>query len=148
MCLSVCACMHVCVYMYVSLYVCLRGCACSLCLPSGAHYIAYLLGMAITPCSVSCLTMQGKTGVFLPPIHNPYSTHTTLCTSLMRSSSLPLFLCCISSIAHYGRFVNRSMCTIAAVFICAGCIPCQLGAAHTYTAQQKLLCISVVHVLY
>ena len=146
--LSVCVCMHVCVYRYVSLCVCLHSCARSLCLPSGAHYIAYLLGMAITPCSATCLTMQGKTGVFLPPIHNPYSIHTTLCTSLIRSLYLPLSLGCTYSIAHYGRFVNRADCTIVATFICAECIPCQLGAAHTYTAQQKLLCISVVHVLH
>lgn len=135
---------HVCIHVRVSLCVCLHGCAHSLCLPSGAHYIAYLLGMTITPCSASCLAMRSKTGVFLPPIHNPYSTHTTLCTFLLRSSSLPLFLCCISSIARYGKFVNRSMCTIATAFICAGCIPCQLGAAHTYTAQQKY-CVLVLY---
>ena len=147
MSVSLCACMHVCVYMHVSLCVCLHGCARSIYLPSGAHYIAYLLDMAITPCSASCPSMQGKTGVSLLPTHSPCNTRTTLCTSLLRSSSLPLFLCCTSSIAHYGRFVNRSMCTIAAAFICAGCIPCQLGPRRTCPAQ-RMYCVLMLCVYY
>lgn len=146
-------CTHIvlCVYVYLSLcvYIAVRA--------ASAYPLALVLALplgecasvdeALTPCSASCLTMQGKTGVSLPPTHSPCSTHTTLCTSLLRSSSLPLFLCCTSSIAHYGRFVNRSMCTIATFFICAGCIPCQLGPRRTCPAQ-RMYCVLMLCVYY
>jgi hypothetical protein len=125
-------CLSLCVYIAVRV---------ALCLPLGAQPSACLLGKPLTPCSATCLTMQDRTEVSLPPTHSPCSTHTTVYTSLLRSSSLPLFLCCTYSIAHYRMFVNRQICTIVAAFICAGCIPCQLGPRPPCTAQRMSLCI-------
>lgn len=113
-------------------------------LPSGAHCTAYLLGKPLTPCPATWLTMQGKTEVSLPHTHSPCSTRSTVYTSLSRSLYLPLFLCCTYSIAHYRMFVNRSMCTIVAAFICADSIPCQLGPRPPCTAQRvPCVCIHV-----
>ena len=143
-CMYVCVCTHSVVLLLV---LCLSLCVyiavrVALCLPLGARAVLVSwwrhisVNKALTPCSATCLTMQGKTEVFLPPTHSPCSTHTTVYTSLLRSSSLPLFFCCCTySIAHSGRFVNRQDAQLFGDLFVQDHHSWQSGPRRTCTAQ-------------
>ena len=129
-------CLSLCVYIAVRM---------ALCLPLSAQPSACLLGKPLT---LHPLAMPTEALVSCPSSSSLCSIlhrlsvclyHTCVCTSLS--------LCCTYSIAHYRMFVNSADCTIVAAFICAGCIPCQLGPRPPCTAQRVPLCISVVCII-
>ena len=137
----------------MSLSVCVHSCArdslptlwrlCYPCLLGGIS-----IDKVLIPCSATCSTMQGKTEVSLPPTRSPCSTHTTAYTSLLHSSSLPLFFSlCTISIPHSGMSVNRQDAQLFGDLFVQDHHTWQLGPRRTCTAQgEPLLYIVLVSI--
>lgn len=97
----------VCYYYCCCCVICLLCVYLSVCVTKGVAPTYPLGSRPLTPYYPTCPTMPRRTVALLPYSSSPWCIHTTVYTSLLHSSSLPLFLCCTCSIAHYGIVVNR-----------------------------------------